>query len=135
MRLFGGPNLRVGSLTVQARRSIPVSQRGDGRKESPSFTGEDVKLFFSFPFAGVLGDCPFDGRTKWPCHLFSSPMGGEGGCQDICLHFPERCCNIVPKWLIGTSPVQYFRKPLIVLRLSHPFLSPFFAIAPVAQPG
>ena len=37
-RLFGGSVLRVGGLTVQVGDSIPVSYRGDGRKESPSFT-------------------------------------------------------------------------------------------------
>ena len=51
-RLFGGSVLRTGGLTVQAVRSIPVSKRGVGRSESPSFPrsrqakreeGEDVK--------------------------------------------------------------------------------------------
>ncbi len=51
-RLFGGSVLRTGGLTVQAVRSIPVSKRGVGRKESSSFPrsrrarreeGEDVK--------------------------------------------------------------------------------------------
>ena len=37
-RLFGGSVLRTGGLTVQVGDSIPVSYRGDGRKESPSFT-------------------------------------------------------------------------------------------------
>ncbi|MDA8150234.1 MAG: hypothetical protein M0041_03715, partial [Nitrospiraceae bacterium] len=37
-RLFAGATRRVRRLTLQAGESIPVSYRGDGRKESPSFT-------------------------------------------------------------------------------------------------
>ena len=51
-RLFAGATRRVRRLTLQAGESIPVSDRGDGRKESPSLPlsrrakregGENVK--------------------------------------------------------------------------------------------